>query len=139
MHTPTHHHAPLRLGGVFVGTPAPATPTMPSPNADADLVALCDSLAAVAIEVEALLDASPTIEDEERNMPAADALSVRWSHLLDGIWDRGSPTTAEGAKAMARAFSAIAPRKLDGTIEEGGPNWLAFEVCEFFADEDAGT
>ena len=130
--TPTRHSAlQFSLAAFAAGLTAPA---LASVNPDAELIDLCDNLAANGAAVEALLDTQHTIEDERRDERAIGALYTERGPLLDDIWDIDRPATLDGAKAMARAFSSISGRELDGDILEGGPDWIAFRVCDFLAE-----
>jgi hypothetical protein len=126
------------LAGVVVLATAGTGGTVPgAPGPDAELISLCDRLAANGVEHDALLETHCTIEDEERDDAAVNDIFARRGRLLDAIWDIRRPATLPGARGMARAFSAIALRKADGTIMEEGEIWLALAAAEFLADGDA--
>jgi hypothetical protein len=122
MYTPSPNDRPLRIGG---GSPTESNP-------DARLIGLCDHLTSAWKELEALLETQHTVEDEEGGEQVVADLCNRLGNLFDDIRAMGSPATVEGAKALAAAFSVTACRDY-GTITDGGPTWMAFNVCTFFA------
>lgn len=118
-----------------VGVQHPATAAAP-PEADAELIALCDQLAATDAEITAvsrIQDAAAGPAEEAAAEKAISAIYERRKDLFERI---GVPTSLAGARAVARAALATASRHADGEVVcDGGADWLAFVAAEFLAGE----
>jgi hypothetical protein len=105
-----------------------------APSADAELIALCGRLVAIADEISALAATLNTIEDEHRTQSQLDAMLADRNRVFDQIYSQPEVTTVAGALAMARAAVAIAiaPRDIDGEIIwTGNSEYLAWSFAEF--------
>lgn len=110
-------------------TPALATA---APSTDAELIALCDRLVAIADEISALAATLNTIEDEHRTQSQLDAMLADRNRVFDQIYNQPEVTTVAGALGMARAAVAVAPRNIDGEIIwTGNGEYLAWSFAEF--------
>jgi hypothetical protein len=94
--------------------------------ADADLIASCHRLVTIERRRDSVLDAKAAAEEEEERLIAELRLTVEKLH---------APTSMEGARAMAAAAAALAPRNTDGGLLDRPDSldgyWLAFTVAEF--------
>jgi hypothetical protein len=130
--TSTRRNA-LRISAAGFGAPAVA---FAAPGADAELIRLCNLLIANQREIEALLKVRKTVADERRTEPQLGELSDNEENFVDRIIDLPEISTLAGARAMARASLAIAPRDSDGSITmEDRSECLVWSVAEFLAGE----
>jgi hypothetical protein len=103
---------------------------------DAELIRLCDRLAANRAEWFAIMNSRHTIEDEKRTEPDNDRLLAERHARLDQIEAAPDLSTMAGAAAMARAAMADTPVGVDGHWEAREDNeWLALTVAEYVARE----
>ncbi len=118
-------HAALLAG------PAAPVSAAAAPDADAELIALCDRRVAIEGETAALVATRNTIADEQRTEPQLATMFADGSQVFDRICDQPDVTTMAGALAMARASIAIALRGTDGQIIWAGDSeYLAWSVAE---------
>jgi hypothetical protein len=113
---------------------AASTGTGASP--DAELIHLCDRLAANRAEWFALMNSRHTIEDEKRTEPDNDRLLAERRALLDQIEAAPDLSTMAGAAALARAALADTPVGVNGYWEAREDNeWLALTAAQYVARE----
>ena len=106
-----------------------------TPGADAGLIAACNRVLNLRTEMEALYAIRHTLADETRTQPALERLYQEEEIALGRIDDIGGPTTLAGARAMAEASLASAPRDSAGDLLfQGNAEWLAFCVAEFLVE-----
>jgi hypothetical protein len=123
---------------IVAGLTTPALASAPAVNADAELIRFSSRVAAVCAKMDALYAVRHTIEDEHRTQPQMDALRAERVQATDHIYDLPDPTTLAGARAMAIASIALAPRDRDGSISYSGESErLAWVVAEFLAGSAA--
>jgi hypothetical protein len=137
-HTTPSRRAALgfSLAAIAAGLTVPALASVATtePSPDAELNRLSDRIVAIQAEQNALFAVRHTVEDEERTDPEMNALYAERTRIFDLLFDLLDPTTLAGARAMARASIAIAPRERDGTISwSGGSGWLAWSAADFLA------
>jgi len=128
----------LRFGAAttVAGLLAPtALAAVRTAGADARLIAACNRLLNLQMEMEALHAIRHTLADETRTQPALERLYQEEEIALGRIDDIGGPTTLAGARAMAEASLASAPRDSAGDLLfQGNAEWLAFCVAEFLVE-----
>jgi hypothetical protein len=108
---------------------------------DAELIALCNRVAAASKEKEALYDScGPTLEDQQRIDPALDVICRETNQIEQRLYDIPRPSTMGGLRAMAAAALALAPKDLDGDVEypAGMAEWLALELSAAIVDGAGG-
>jgi len=111
----------------------PAAHATPGPRSDADLIRLCGQLIDIERQRVPLIRCA-TVEEEDANASELARLDAQWDATWDALYGL-SPTTREGAIAVARAALAIAPRHTDGRVLcTGCSDALAFDVVRFLAD-----
>ena len=107
-------------------------------GADAELIRLCDRVAQLSNNYDALTLARHTREDEERTEPLLDAINAEQAEIWERLDEIGLPTTTAGATAMARAAFAEWPKNRDGSLTASYlAEWLAASVLEFHAGRAA--
>lgn len=95
---------------------------------------LCNRLAALESEVQAILATCRTIEDEKHAWPHISSLHEVQDDVVSAILDTPIRTIAD-ATAVARAAYACAEKDADGTIETFGvAEWLSVYLVEALAD-----
>jgi hypothetical protein len=104
-------------------------------SADAELIRLCDRVLSLLAEMDALCAVRQTLADEARTEPMLERLYQENEVALDRLDDLGGPITLAGARAMAEASLAMAPRDNAGDLLfQGDAEWLAFRVAEFLVE-----
>jgi hypothetical protein len=106
-----------------------------TPNPDAELIRLCERIVANRAEDEAICTADPHAPDGGPNHVRLEELWADYATAEAQIFELPEPTTAQGAKAAARASLACAPRDAEGEITAGEDldTWLAFACVEWLA------
>lgn len=115
----------------LAGTKAASAATAPpfGPNADAELIAACNEI--FEQEMTTRRAVRDIVDDDERNALLADDVD-RYHALLRRVYELGAPKTLEGARALARAALADAPRDIDySIISDGFAEMAAFLLCEY--------
>jgi len=120
------------LIGTFLAV-LPAAYATPAPHPDAELIRLSGRLVDIERQRAPLLRCNTT-EEEAAAAPAVAVLDAEWDATWEALHSL-SPTTRDGAVAMAQAALAIAPRHTDGRVLcSGCADALAFDVVKFLAD-----
>lgn len=107
---------------------------------DADLIRLCARIIAIEAEQATLFTIRHTLDDEARTDPAMNALYDERDQVFDQLRHLLRPTTIDGARAVARASLALAPRANNGDILwVGDSERLAWSVADYLAGRPACT
>lgn len=110
---------------------------MSAPDPDAELIALCDRFA----EIEAQENAIEFEGDDEFDRARA-PLDAERKAIKERLYDLPDPSTLAGARAMARAAMATAPREIDGQpYFDGGDaeEIFAFGAVQFLAADNGAA
>lgn len=106
---------------------------MSAPDADAELIRLCDRFAEIELKKKAQY---VEIKNDDERDRAREPLEAELKAIKQQLYALPDPSTLAGARAMARAAMASAPRDLDGTpYFDGGPaeEIFAFGAVQFLA------
>lgn len=139
-HTTSTRRFALRFGATAalagIVTPAIAAPE-PSPNPDAELIAVCRRFVDVRRAQDALVMSCNTLEDEDRAELEALALDAEYQRLMVEIEALPAPTTPAGAAAVARVASTLANRRADGeVICVDDYDWLTWTVIASLSQQE---
>jgi hypothetical protein len=122
----------LGLGAVAIATISKPASSTPCP--DAELIRLCERLIINRAREAAAYAANP-YDDDERAL-VTDPLNDEWFEIAAALKELEAPRTPEGARAMALAALAEAPRDRGGDIAHGDLYcWLAIGCAEYLAGE----
>jgi hypothetical protein len=112
----------------------PKHPDAAAPSPDAELIRLCDRLVINRALEAAVYEAYP--DDDDEREPVLAPIDNEWWELAAALEELDGPRTPEGARAMALAALAEAPRDCDGDIENGDLHErLAIGCARYLAGE----
>jgi hypothetical protein len=115
--TPTRRAAFRGLGFTSIAAGLAAVPALSAPaappDADAELIRLCDRLVQLRTHEIAVLK---RMDDDDDDYDPLEATDAEWDALVPRVREIDWPLTLDGAKAMARFVVRCSDRQPDGDI-----------------------